>query len=623
MQSIHQKYNTKKSLGNPLDQIVDVTATKVVRVKDGIIEYCRHASPERVSMASTLLVGLVQAAHGVRLDEEGWPHELETGEEGPGSTILSLYLAHSQAKAQGKDALKKFCDAFHKAHKKYLRRSVHSVDQWSYYTSSVDAGRVKQPGDSSVTTTFLDRDGGEVEKFNIDWARDINDIFPSELLPDSWYNVLRGFGAEASGVTAPMAFIGGMMHLFHVHFEETGVAAANARVLFQEPLSGTSSSSNIRLAKLSPKPATTRREFQRFWSLHQEGIDGIEAIIKALKEENKPRLLKRPLSGLDKSTGIYNEPCFPIEFIGMFNDLGYKEWLMWNGNSSQTVALAHHARDVLGLDPSAAPGISVLQHFDIPRRNGSHHMSIDPDLLPDHLGSKREGLWDTCMQTDGDVVYTDTRLHLGWGFLSFNTAFNILPMSLFQRTSRELGLCNPVVFNEVSSDFAFEEAKTSTANKGQRDSTSECLFQLLFDMVVNEKTCNVMKSAFFCDAAVDDEDQADLVRAKNDFDTMVAVLDAVRLMHVKFCDEHHSPLFSITELCTSMSPQYALRLHRVCRLCTSCGRARALSAGWVPVDKGIVQEHKDPVWLCHKCGGERNVAHVLVDYLDVGARRAD
>ena len=237
MQSNNQKHDTQKSLGHPLDQVVDVTATKVVMVKDGTIEYVRHASLLQVTLASTILVGLVQAAHGVRLDDEGWPQELETGEEGPGSTILSLFLAYTKAKAEGSEALRKFCDAFHKAHKKYLRRSVHSVDQWSYYTSSVDAGRIKQQGNSSLTTTFLDPNapGREVEKFNIDWARDINDIFPSELLPDSWCNVLRGLGAGASGVTAPMAFVGAMMHLFHVHFEATGVAAANARVLCGEP----------------------------------------------------------------------------------------------------------------------------------------------------------------------------------------------------------------------------------------------------------------------------------------------------------------------------------------------------------------------------------------------------
>ena len=42
MQSNNQKHDTQKSLGHPLDQVVDVTATKVVMVKDGTIEYVRH-----------------------------------------------------------------------------------------------------------------------------------------------------------------------------------------------------------------------------------------------------------------------------------------------------------------------------------------------------------------------------------------------------------------------------------------------------------------------------------------------------------------------------------------------------------------------------------------------------
>jgi hypothetical protein len=119
-------------------------------------------------------------------------------------------------------------------------------------------------------------------------------------------------------------------------------------------------------------------------------------------------------------------------------------------------------------------GIRALQHFSSSK--DKKLITLYPSEIEDeHLKS----LWQYELQIDGDVVYTDTRLHEGKGFCSFNTAWNVLPLNLFLRsTAADLSSCCPFTFNRKAAMLARQTVGNDSSG-GQCDSTTSKLSQKL------------------------------------------------------------------------------------------------------------------------------------------------
>jgi hypothetical protein len=113
---------------------------------------------------------------------------------------------------------KSFIDMFQSCHREWLAGRAYNKSDLNYYTTSLDAGPVKLPNEAALRTSKafkVDKEGKEVDTIDtIDWARSIQGLVPDELLPNSQENVMRLFGANSGGITAPMAFLGACAHFF-------------------------------------------------------------------------------------------------------------------------------------------------------------------------------------------------------------------------------------------------------------------------------------------------------------------------------------------------------------------------------------------------------------------------
>jgi hypothetical protein len=292
---------------------------------------------------------------------------------------------------------------------------------------------------------------------------------------------------------------------------------------------------------------------------------------------------------------------FPNEFVDLFNQIGYKEWFLFNGNTEQTLALADHVRSVLNYKPAVVPGIRVLQHHA--SVHGSRLVSLDPLKLPLRFSK----LFQKGIQTKGDVVYTDTRLHVGRGICTFNTAWSILPLGLFLRNrDSDLGMCSPITFNETAALLTRGVAGIGH-DSGQWDSISSRLFQLLFTNIPS----HFLKAILL-------KDFADPLGAFLQLETR---LEELQQACVEGCDER---LLTMSK-CAKMSAQRAVDIYKRSFLCSKCGIARVLKHGWVP--KSILEDQECDmiVWLCHVCAldEEGPVLSVPEDHLLVRAKATE
>jgi hypothetical protein len=195
---------------SPLAFEVTLTPSKVVKgdKKEGVMQYVPRNAALTVVMASFMLVGLVQAAMGVHIGLSGETYSVTPSEAGQGSSLQELYRAYNSVKH---DASKReqFVGDFHRAHSQWLAATAYDRSKVNYYATSVDAGPMKLKNERRMRKCSMwkvDQDGvqRDEEVDTLDWARDVYDIVPEELLPNSKENVMRLFGAKASGITAPL-----------------------------------------------------------------------------------------------------------------------------------------------------------------------------------------------------------------------------------------------------------------------------------------------------------------------------------------------------------------------------------------------------------------------------------
>jgi hypothetical protein len=564
---------------------------KTLAALEGVVQYYRLPNEVEVTASTTMLAGLVQAAAGVHITASGDLLALDVASGRTGSSLTRLFSEYSRLKGNQNDvALKQWCDCFRQCHRAYLGSALSNVDSISYYTSSMPAGTYKIPQESietKLTSMVYDTDerGNDilVEVENVQWARDLEGVAPDTLLPSFQENVCRLFGRSAPGITAPMAYAGSCQHLFDVHFEECGIAAVNARVLFSVLAGG--SPDNWRLSRLSRRPVDVPADHKQFWDLVDAGVDCIKEL-----QGHGGYFTKKPVPHRQK------ELYFPNEFIDLHNDIGYKEWYIFNGNTADTMQLAAHVCKVLKIPPVQGGGIKVLQHFA--SADGNKLISLDPPNLP--IETLR-ALFQSELQTGADVVYTDTRLHVGRGVCSFNTAWNLLPMGLFLRhPDAELGSCSPFTFNKKTADLSVGTGHSC----GQWDSTSSKLFELLFHLLPDVALQVVLlQGTEGCYEA---------------FSSMVQAKGWLIEEHVDASDDR--ALQSMTS-CKGLSAARATSLYRQSFMCSRCGRGRVLKYGWVPENR-LIRRTGACVWLCHVCAKqEGNCVCVTEDQMRCQALR--
>jgi hypothetical protein len=468
MQHIPQKYVE----GSPFSQGVDVMPMQTLWERGGVQAYRCLEGNIRTTTGTSVVVGLVEGCKGVHMTAENALQPVDA--QHPPCSLEHLFRHYTALKrGPGSEiAVKQFCDRFREIHVEYLGAAVSQVGYVSYYTSSRPAGTYKWPQEDKNTrhtSTVIQADNRgdekEVQVENIEWARAIDALVPQCLLPTYRENLCRVYGDSATGITAPMAYFGACIHFFDVHFEETGMAAVNCRVLFQK-----SSGEKTKHWRLSPLQRVANYqteclvEHQRFFEDIERGI----ACIKSLSADDS-MFQKSPVPKKQANRELV---CLPNEFIDLFNDIGYKEWFMFHGDTAETEQLAAYVNSKL--DPNdRVPGIRVLQHFL--STVDKIHITLDPAKFTGDVGCSLKTLWQRLMQTAGDCVYTDTRLHVGRGWCSFNTAWNMLPLGVFSRSLQaELGSCCPFVFNMTAANLA-RDAPLSTLTGGAWDSHSSKL----------------------------------------------------------------------------------------------------------------------------------------------------
>lgn len=377
--------------------------SKVTRASGGVVEY-KTAESFTAKVADAMLVGLVQAAETVSIDESG----NLAGRYAPAAkpaTADALSAALENATANG--GREAFCAQFRELNLK--DRSMFKKDAVSFYANPVDSAS----GDNTWS------------RAETNWAWNATRRAPSALAIDCPNNICRAMGAEAHGVTSPYSYVGGTTHFFDLHFEECGQAAVNVHVVFEttcgeEPtLSNTST-----LRQMSPGVAL-------FWAAHARGLDAVRVMVdKASKKGKRKRQLKLPQRMAAAAMAV-----------------GFKRWYIFEGGTADTIRLAEHIRLQLGVPLCRAPGIRPLQHW---RPAPGSSVTLDPENLPQDL----QLMFFAVDQFNGAVVYTDTRLHFGRGICSINAAWNMLPAGVMQRDCTELGECSPVVFMETAAKLA-------------------------------------------------------------------------------------------------------------------------------------------------------------------------
>jgi hypothetical protein len=348
----------KTADGSPFSQDVEVICMETLWERGGVEAY--HCLEKNISTTSgtTVVVGLVEGCKGVHMTAEN--ALLPVDAQHPACSLEQLFRHYSTLKNTPNSAVavKDFCDRFRAIHIEYLGAVLSQVGHISYYTSSMPAGTYKWPQEDKCTRRSSivmqpDNKGNEkeVEVDNVEWARAIEALVPQRLLPTFRENVCRVYGDSATGITAPMAYLGACIHFFDLHFEETGMAAVNCRVLFKK-LTG-EKTLHWRLSPLmrvSNYRTECPTEHHRFYEDLERGIQ----CIKSLSSDDS-MFQKSPVPKF-RGQGDRELVCMPNEFIDLFNDIGYKEWLMFHGDTAQTKELAEYVNSKL--DPSdMVPGI--------------------------------------------------------------------------------------------------------------------------------------------------------------------------------------------------------------------------------------------------------------------------
>ena len=199
-----QEYPVQPRRLPPWDQEIPVQAARITKgaaSNEGVVEY-ELGEKFEATIASLMLVGLVQAARSVHVADDGQLHA--ASDQHPPATVGKLVDAW--AKAREAKTEEEFCRRFRDLHR--ATPPLESGAEFHYASNVLPAEKAHS------------------------WTEQVAAEVPGELQAYSIYNLCRLLGWTAGGVTTPYAYVGGPFHFFDIHFEEFGQAAVNAHVVW-------------------------------------------------------------------------------------------------------------------------------------------------------------------------------------------------------------------------------------------------------------------------------------------------------------------------------------------------------------------------------------------------------
>ena len=288
--------------------------------------------------------------------------------------------------------------------------------------------------------------------------------------------------------------------------------------------------------------------------------------------------------------------------IDMVNFMGYKLWWVMNASTQHTQTLATHIRAVALIEQQNAPGIAALQHHRVvSSRDGSTtSISVYPPDLPEELSKQ----FVSVTQTEGDIVYTDTRFHSGSGTMCINSAWNHLKSSLCVRGwaavdgpgghrmeyvgGTQLGACSPVDFLSEVAELARQDLQDSTGPHADNSATFDPTSSRYVEVMVNMTYHN---AHLHLGEAVQHEGVHCLQNRVRQLEGLQRekVLEAQRLgLASSSWVPSNSP----------MDAKLVKKLLPISYMCTRCGEPVWSELGFIPQS---TISGRSAVWLCAHC----------------------
>jgi hypothetical protein len=537
---------------------------KNIRCSGGVTSYREHQAFE-ARWCDVMLVGLWDAASGVRLAEGSEFAAVEGS--GQGSSLEQLLrTVDDKLQAEGTEETVRWLGTFSSRHLEGAQHHTFGKDVWTYYVRS-------EP----------------LEEERNRWGYNAADTVPIELHWAAEANLARVLH-DVPGVQCPYFYLSAN-HMFFVHAEDAGFSAVNKSVGLSVGGCGGSFKPASRYKQAKPSlpdvhiegdPAHPAAEFQKRLRVAREAV--LRCGWGELNAETQDLHLK-------------------YKCMELFSQIGYKQWYVSDANNEQLLALAEHVREHANVSEQKAPGLSIFQHYQVASA------AVTESGVPKHidkislhvpsLPTELQECWQPVCQKMGDIVHTDVRIHVGHGVCGVNVAWNIVPLTLFQRISRQLHSCHPLVFSQVMSDYARKVRRCKANIAAVHDA-------------VAQRLCRVLRHIW----------------RNNDASDHMTVLLGVPLETPGLYELHmYLKVMAMGQGATHVNrlPKgRALEVWDIGNLsqCTKCGVYMIVDVGYMP--EGVFKRNGEAAWWCKECS-EQNVARncVMVQATDIQIRACE